>query len=223
MMRLRVCGLLLVTTLACPALAQIDEDQLGGWYSWFYNRNIGDTPWATQMIVQLRNWDLASDLQQRLILGQVTYKPDGHPIRYGVGYYHLKHGTFGPSHASREEHIPFQQGIYTNKLGERNYMTYRLRLEEHLPENRENFRRLRAYVSVNRPLNRTTLDKGAVYLSVYDEYFVDLDKVDYALNRIYAGLGWKMTEHTSWQIGLMRQNTTTYAKNQLMVNLFHHY
>ena len=49
---------------SCSALiqtvhAQVDEEQLGGWYSWFYNRNIDGTPWATQMILQSLNWDLA--------------------------------------------------------------------------------------------------------------------------------------------------------------------
>jgi len=215
--------LMLLPLVAVPTHAQIDEDQLGAWYTWFYNRNIQDTPWATQMIIQQRYFDITSDLQQRLILGQVSYKPDNHPIRYGAGYYHLRHGTFGSSSVTRDEHIIFQQGILSNKLGEKNFITYRLRLEEHLPENRDNFRRLRAYASVNRPLNQPTLDQGAIYLSVYDEYFVDLENVNYALNRLYAGLGWKMTDHTSWQLGIMRQNNRTYGKNQLMFNLFHHY
>jgi len=219
----RTTLLFLLPLFTLPLQAQIDEDQLGAWYSWFYNRNIQDTPWATQMIIQQRYYDITSDLQQRLVLGLVSYKPKDHPIRYGAGYYHLRHGTFGPSTVTRDEHIIFQQGIVSKKLGEKNFMTYRLRLEEHLPENRDNFRRLRAFVTINRPLNQSTLDQGAVYLSLYDEYFVDLDNVNYALNHAYAGLGWKMTDHTSWQVGIMRQTTKTYAKNQLMFNLYHHY
>ncbi len=219
----RTTLLFLLPLFTLPLQAQIDEDQLGAWYSWFYNRNIQDTPWATQMIIQQRYYDITSDLQQRLVLGLVSYKPKDHPIRYGAGYYHLRHGTFGPSTVTRDEHIIFQQGIVSKKLGEKNFMTYRLRLEEHLPENRDNFRRLRAFVTINRPLNQSTLDQGAVYLSLYDEYFVDLDNVNYALNRAYAGLGWKMTDHTSWQVGIMRQTTKTYANNQLMFNLYHHY
>ena len=75
---------------SCSALiqtvhAQVDEEQLGGWYSWFYNRNIDGTPWATQMILQSRNWDLAQDTQQTLVLGLLSYKPEDHPLRYGLG------------------------------------------------------------------------------------------------------------------------------------------
>lgn len=213
----------ILALLTPTAFAQIDEDQLGGWYSWFYNRNIDGTPWATQMIIQRRNWDVQGDLQQRLILGQVSIKPEGHPLRYGVGYYHLRHGTFGPSSVTRDEHILFQQGIYSTKLGIRNYFTGRIRLEEHWPDGREDFRRLRTFLSLNRPLNQDSLDRGAVYLSFYDEYFADLENIHYALNRVYAGIGWKVTDHTSWQIGIMRQSTRSYGKNQLMVNLFHHY
>jgi len=212
----------LLFAVSC-AHAQVNEDEMGAWYAWFYYRNIDDTPWATQMIVQRRNWDTHGDLQQRLILGLVSYKPADHPIRYGLGYYHLRNGTPGPSSVTRDAHIVFQQGLYTRLLGERNYFTGRLRLEEHMPDDSDSFRRLRTYLSINRPLNRTTLDAGAVYLSLYDEHFLELDNVGYALNRAYAGLGWKMTDHTSWQVGIMRQSTRTYAKNFWMFNLFHHY
>lgn len=208
---------------AMCARAQVNEDATGAWYHWFYNRNIGDTPWATQMIVQRRDWDTHGDLQQRLVLGQVSVKPEGHPWRYGVGYYHLRHGTPGASGATRDEHILFQQGLYTRLLGDRNYFTGRVRIEEHWPDGRDDFRRLRTYLSINRPLNRDTLDAGAVYLSLYDEHFLELDDVGYALNRVYAGIGWKMTDHTSWQLGIMRQDTKAWAKNQWMFHLFHHY
>jgi hypothetical protein len=169
---------------AICAHAQVKEDDIGAWYAWFYNRNIDDTPWATQMIIQRRNWDTHGDLQQRLILGLVSYKPTDHPVRYGLCYYHLRNGTPGPSSMTQDSHIVFQQGLYTRLLGERNYFTGRLRLEEHMPDGRDSFRRLRTYVSINRPLNRTTLEAGAVYLSLYDEHFLELDNVGFALNRV---------------------------------------
>ena len=213
----------LLLLVSMNVFAQVDDDQLGAWYTWFYNRNIDDTPWATQMIIQQRNWDIGRDLQQRFILGQVSYKPENHPLRYGLGYYHLRHGEFGESKSTRDEHVLFQQGIYSTLWGEKNFMTFRLRLEEHWPEQRNSFRNLRTYISLNRPLNQSTLDNKAWYLSVYDEYFINLNTVNYGLNRVYVGLGYKVTEHTSWQFGVMRQNSSSYGKNQLMFNLFHHY
>lgn len=218
---------LLILPLWCldpvPTRAQIDEQDTGLWLGWFYNRNIRDTPWATQMIVQRRNWDTHGDLQQRLVLALASYKPANHPVRYGAGYYHLRHGTAGPSGQTRDEHVLFQQGLYTRQWGTRNYFTGRLRLEEHWPDGRQQFNRLRTFLSLNRPLNQDTMDAGAVYASVYNEHFLELDNVGFALNRLYAGLGWKSTDHTSWQLGIMRQKTGSYTKNQLMLNLFHHY
>jgi hypothetical protein len=205
------------------AIAQVDEDQLGGWYSWFYNRNIKDTPWATQMILQSRNWDLGSDMQQTLAQILISYKPDQHPIRYGVGFYHLRHGEFGPATNLWKENILFQQGLYSTVWGEKNYLTLRMRLEEHFPEQRTNHRILRNYLSLNRPLNQSGLSAGAWYLSLYDEYFINLNEVEFAVNRIYAGIGYKATDHTSWQFGFMQQNTRSVDKGQLMFNLFHHY
>lgn len=205
------------------ANAQVDEGQLGGWYSWFYNRNIDGTPWATQMILQSRNWDLASDMQQTLVLGLVSYKPDNHPVRYGVGAYQLRNADYGPGSNLWKENILFQQGIYSTVWGEKNYLTLRMRLEEHFPEQRKNHRMLRNFFSLNRPLNQSGLTAGAWYLSLYDEYFVNLNQLEFAVNRVYAGLGYKATDHTSWQIGFMQQNTRSVDKGQLMFNLFHHY
>ncbi len=215
--------LILLLLCSVNARSQVDEDQLGGWYSWFYNRNIDGTPWATQMIVQSRNWDLAQDMQQTLVLGLVSYKPQDHPIRYGLGYYHLRHGEFGPASNPWNEDVLFQQGLYTSVLGESNYLTLRLRLEEHFPEQRSNHRIMRHFASINRPLNQPVLNSGAWYLSLYDEYFVNLNQGEFSLNRVYAGIGYKVTDHTSWQFGVMRQRTRGYEKDQLMFNLFHHY
>jgi len=175
------------------------------------------------MILQSRNWDLTQDMQQTLVLGLVSYKPQDHPIRYGLGYYHLRHGEFGPASNPWNEDVLFQQGLYTTVLGESNYLTLRLRLEEHFPEQRSNLRMMRHFASINRPLNQPVLNSGAWYLSLYDEYFVNLNQGEFSLNRVYAGLGYKVTEHTSWQFGVMRQRTRTYEKDQLMFNLFHHY
>jgi len=225
----RLFGLLLFALLApailapCAAMAQIDEEQLGGWYSWFYNRNIEGTPWATQMILQSRNWDLGGDMQQTLALGLISYKPEKHPIRYGVGFYHLRHGEFGSGTNLWKENILFQQGLYSTVWGEKNYLTMRVRLEEHFPEQRTNHRILRNFLSLNRPLNQSGLSAGAWYLSLYDEYFINLNQVEFAVNRIYAGIGYKATDHTSWQVGFMQQSTRSVDKGQLMLNLFHHY
>ena len=39
--------------------AQIDEDQLGAWYMYFWNTDFGDRPWGLQGDVQYRNWNIA--------------------------------------------------------------------------------------------------------------------------------------------------------------------
>lgn len=207
---------------AC-VFAQVDEGQTGGWYSYFFNNNFESSPWGVQFNAQHRNWEPAGDMQQILILGALTWKPESSDIRYSLGYYNLQHGTYGPDDTRRSEHIAFQQALKPARWGESNYVTHRLRLEEHWPEGGDAFGRLRYFLSLNRPLNQTQFNAGAWYLSLYNELFINLEGSAFALNRLYGGLGYKFTDHTSWQLGYMHQNTRNMDKGQLVVNLFHHF
>ena len=62
---------------AAPGLAQIDEDQLGAWYMYFGAGDLGEPGrWGVQGDAQYRNWDLGGDLEQLLLRGGLTYRPD---------------------------------------------------------------------------------------------------------------------------------------------------
>ena len=59
-----------------PALAQIDEDQLGIWTAYSWSTRSTESNWGLQGDFQLRNWDIYNDLEQRLVRAGVTYSPD---------------------------------------------------------------------------------------------------------------------------------------------------
>lgn len=68
----KVIVILSLVALCGSVRAQVDEDQLGAWYMYFFNAPFENSQWGLQGDVQYRNWDLIGDLEQFLIRGGVT-------------------------------------------------------------------------------------------------------------------------------------------------------
>ena len=77
------------------------------------------------------------------------------------------------------------------------------------------------------PLNGEDLKKGAVYLSLYNEVFIngqrdigDGRSVDtFDRNRIYGALGYSLSDTLRLQGGYMYQSTQTIQKGQFQLSL----
>ena len=69
-------SLLIAFILALPfqSFTQIsfDEDQLGGWYMYFWNTSFNESGFGLQGDVQYRNWNVVGDLEQLLLRGGLT-------------------------------------------------------------------------------------------------------------------------------------------------------
>ena len=65
---------------------QVDESQLGGWYMYFFNTSHEKSKIGFQGDVQYRNWNIAGDLEQLLLRGGVTFKPEKANIKFTLGY-----------------------------------------------------------------------------------------------------------------------------------------
>ncbi len=55
---LLVTTALILVFISKHASAQIDEDQLGAWYMYFWNTRFDDSNFGLQGDIQHRNWDL---------------------------------------------------------------------------------------------------------------------------------------------------------------------
>ena len=65
---LSVALMLLLAPLSPSTLAEeIDEDQLGAWYMYFWSTRFADSQWGLQGDTQYRNWDLGGDMEQLLL------------------------------------------------------------------------------------------------------------------------------------------------------------
>ena len=65
---------------------QINEDEIGAWYMYFFNTTFKESAWGVQGDIQCRNWNIAGDLEQLLLRGGITYKPKKANIKLTLGY-----------------------------------------------------------------------------------------------------------------------------------------
>jgi hypothetical protein len=229
MLRARI-SMALIALLAMPhAVAQIDEDQTGAWYMYLWNTSLEDSRFGFQGDIQHRNWDSGGDLEQLLIRGGFRWTPEGSRTSYTFGYAHITSGAFGPSGAKAREHRVYQEALLPQTLGRKIFLTHRFRFEQRWVDGLDFRTRARYFFGLNYPFNQDALGKGAIYLSFYNEVFVNLERdigndlrVDYFdRNRFYLAGGYSATDNIRLQFGYMHQESNTVDKGQLQFNLFH--
>lgn len=218
-----------VTLLPLLAQAQFDEDQLGGWYVYQWTLNPNNKGFGLQGDVQHRNWDIGGDKEQLLGRAGITWTPNGSAIKYTFGYAHVHSEAFGPSDAATQEQRLYQEALLPHRVGARYYFTHRFRFEQRDLEEQDLRTRLRYFIGLNYPFNQDTLGKGAIYLALSNEFFLNLEqgigggrRVDYFdRNRAYAGIGFSLTDGLRVQAGYLHQQLDETSKGQLQLNLIH--
>jgi hypothetical protein len=211
------------------AQSQVDEDRLGGWLMYFYNHQFSDGPWGVQGDFQLRNHNVGNDLEQLLLRSGVTYSPENADVTFTLGYANITTGTPGESDETSGENRIYQEVLLPHRVGSRFYLTHRFRYEQRFVEDQDFRTRYRYNLFINVPLNQTDLSRGAVYLALYNELFINgqLDIGDgrqvqyFDRNRSYLALGYSIRDNLRTQVGYMQQTTVNWAKGQLQLSVHH--
>ena len=209
--------------------AQIDEDKLGAWYMYFFNTTFKESPWGVQGDVQFRNWNVGGDLEQLLLRGGLTFKPQKADIKFTLGYGHVTTGAYGSDDSTITENRIYQEALFPVKFGNRVYMNNRFRYEQRFVENQDFRTRYRYNLFINIPLNKAAMDKKTIYLALYDEIFINGQRnigngktVEiFDRNRFYIAMGYIIKKGLKIQLGVMNQTTNNWSKNQLQLS-FHH-
>lgn len=228
----KVTGIVLfafLLTVTQYSSAQVNEDKLGTWYMYFWNTKLKNSSFGFQGDYQYRNWNIIGDLEQLLLRSGVTYQPKNTPVKFTLGYGYILTGAYGSSRATSQESRIYQEALINQKLGGRIYLVHRFRLEERFVEGQDFRTRYRYNIFVNIPLNKTAIEKGTVYLALYNEVFLngqrfigDGREVEiFDRNRTYAALGFGLIDGLNMQLGIMRQTNDNYAKDQLQISLHH--
>ncbi|WP_339866433.1 DUF2490 domain-containing protein [uncultured Algoriphagus sp.] len=222
---------LFLSALSVVSFAQSgpDEDQLGTWYMYFYNKSFKNSQFGIQGDVQLRLWSPVSDLEQLLLRSGLTYTPENANILFTLGYAHITTGAFGESDDTVLENRIYQEVLFPTKVGNRFLFTHRIRYEQRWVESQDLRTRYRYNLFLNVPLNSSALEKGVVYLALYNEIFINGQRdigdgrtVElFDRNRLYLGGGYGLLSNLRVQGGWMLQTTDNWSKGQLQVSLHH--
>lgn len=209
-----------------------DQDQIGAWYMYFFQKSFGESRFGVQGDYQFRFWDFGRDLEQVLLRTGVTYRPKDGGVLFTLGYANITTGRFEVEERSTVgENRIYQEALFGQTLLTRLLITHRIRYEQRWVEN-QNFRtRYRYNLFVNVPINDVRLAKGVVYGAFYNEIFIngqtriaaDRTAQYFDRNRTYLGLGYGLRDNLRAQLGWMRQTTVNWAKGQAQFSLHHNF
>lgn len=227
----RLLLLLVILCSTSKSTAQVDEAQTGAWYMYFYNMQFKDSQWGIQGDFQYRDWAGVGDMEQLLLRSGLTYRPKEANILFTLGYANITSGIPGEISDTSGENRIYQEALIPQKLGKRYLLTHRFRFEQRFVEDQDFRTRYRYMLFFNVPFNKTSLEKDALYLAMYNELFIN-GQTDigngrttelFDRNRTYMGLGYVLSSKVRVQLGWMNQKTVNWGKGQLQFSLHHNF
>jgi hypothetical protein len=225
----RLVLLLICIAISPKTAAQVDESQTGAWFMYFYNTTFNDSKWGIQGDLQYRDWAGVGDMEQLLLRSGLTFRPQKANILFTLGYANITTGVPGEINDTSGENRIYGEALIPQKLGGRYYLTHRFRYEQRFVESQDFRTRYRYMLFFNVPFNKTSLEKHAVYLALYNELFIN-GQTDigngrttelFDRNRTYLGLGYVLSSKVRVQLGWMNQKTVNWGKGQLQFSLHH--
>lgn len=198
------------------------KDEIGNWLMFFGNSKLSDK-YSLHTEAQLRLYEPFSNFNQFLLRAGLNYHINKYSLISG-GYGYIPTETFDKelSVTRSVEHRIWEQFILTNSIG-RVFFEHRYRVEQRwistVADNRY-LNRLRYRLLVNIPLNNSEMIDNTVFVSLYDEVFLNVNDTPFDQNRLYAALGYKLNKKVSMQAGYLRHRLGAYNFNRLQLGLF---
>ena len=80
--------------------------------------------------------------------------------------------------------------------------------------------RFRYFLGINIPINKKTLEKNTVYLSAYNEVFINAESPLFDRNRLYGAIGYMIHKNIKIEAGFMAQTLENSNRNQFQIAIF---
>lgn len=224
----------LVVAFLCTlnTYSQVDENQTGAWYMYFYNHQFKNSQWGIQGDFQYRDYQLLGDTEQLLLRSGLTFTPKDSGIMFTLGGANITSGVFGDSDETSNENRMYQEALIPQKIGSRFFITHRFRYEQRFVENQDFRTRYRYNLFVNVPFNSKSLKAPkTIYGAFYNELFMNGERdigqnrpVElFDRNRTYLGLGYVLKPNIRFQLGWMNQTNDNLSKGQLQFSMHHNF
>lgn len=210
----------LVLLLCIPLLGLTQASNLGNWLLYFGNKQLNNQlNWHHE--VQYRSYNAVDDLEQLLLRTGIGYNltENNNNILLGYGYILSQNYLAGEADkVTVHEHRIFQQFITRQTIG-RVSVQHRYRFEQRFIES--NFKlRFRYFLSLNVPLNHPTVIDKTLYLSAYNEIFLNTTGNPFDRNRLYGGVGYRLSKTLRLELGYLNQFLANTSRDQLNVISF---
>ena len=217
--RKRLSMVALTFLLVLPVFVNAQDSDLGNWLIYIGNKKL-NSKWNIHNEVQYRNYNAIGDLEQLLLRTGVGYNlSDNNNILLGYGYI-LSENYSGDTDdkVSVNEHRIFQQFTTKQKIGKVS-LSHRYRFEQRFVE--DNFKmRLRYFLGINIPLQYKEDEKNPLYLSMYNEIFLNTESAVFDRNRVFGGFGYKFSNTLRLELGYMNQFFEHSGRDQINVIAF---
>lgn len=211
---------ILVILFFAPLSIIAQQSDFGNWLIYFGDKKINNK-WNWHHEVQYRNFNFIGDTEQLLLRTGLGYNLSENNNNLHVGYafiYSEPYIANTENKTSFNEHRIYQQFITRQGFG-RFLIQHRYRFEQRFFE--DDFRlRLRYFLSFNIALNKKQIADKTLYLSAYNELFVNTKQNFFDRNRLYGGIGYRFSKSIRTEIGVMNQTTQNFSRNQLNVITF---
>ena len=203
--------LLIVSTTLFISAQENSNDGL--WQAYFGNYTIKKC-WNWHNEVQTRfttDEELSNNLLIRTGIGHNLNEENNNVL---LGYAWIGKMESSP----HVEHRIYQQFITKQRFGPV-FMLHRYRLEQQFFSSDFQLR-FRYFLAVNYALNKAEVNKGAIYLSAYNEFFLKPKHRSFDLNRLYGGLGYAITDEIKVEMAYLRQTHSERNQNIFQVVVF---
>ncbi len=195
------------------------SSKIGNWFFYLGNNPISKN-FTLLTEVQHRNYNFAGDLQQLLLRTGIGYNLTDNNNNVLLGYAFIKSSNYinASDKASNNENRLFQQFTTKQNFG-RFYLQHRYRIEERWLQ--EIFKmRFRYFLSLNIPITTKTMTDRTVYLSAYNEVFINGKTPAFDRDRLYGGIGYSFSKKLRAEVGYMSQKLDGKQRAQTVLTFF---
>jgi len=196
------------------------ESAVGNWMMYFGNQKLSDR-WNWHNEIQYRNYNFAGDLEQLLLRTGIGYNlsANNNNLLLGYAYIHGEPYIAGTDEKTNvNEHRIFQQFISRQQFG-RFYLQHRYRIEERFIE--EDFKmRFRYFLGLNVPITKKEMVSHAIYLSLYNEIFIQPKSPVFDRDRVYGAIGYVFSSNLKVEAGMMAQLLESSDRAQFQIAVF---
>jgi len=211
--------ILLIVCIFFAAVGYAQNSGPGTWFQYFGNQKI-NRKWNWHNEVQYRDHNFIGDINQLLLRTGIGYNLSENNNNILLGYAFIQSHTYVDSvnKITKNENRIFQQFITKVQLNTF-YFVNRFRIEERFLTD-DYKTRFRYFLSVNKPLNKKAMEKNAVYLSAYDEIFLNFQSPVFDQNRLYGGVGYCFNNNVRVETGYMAQMFKDRTESQFVIMFF---